>query len=402
MQTTAIFLALFIQSAPASSPSASRQIAHPDRAELLRTAITALVGMQERDGDWPYEGVYRVRGEIPIGYRVGGTAIVAEALLLAAPDDASARKAIDRGVEFILGQLDDPLMAASTRDTYDVRVWGHCYALEFFCRLREAKRLGDDAARIESWISRLVTILVEQQLRDGGWNYANRRQHASFVTAPVVQALLLARAQGEKVPDEVLAKARRALSRSRYENGAFAYSGLSPVGRPAATTGAASQPAASQPASTQAGSAPAASGPAGRVALAIEGSIARSAICETTLALLGEDRPAEIADALEAFHAHWEWLEKRRKQTGTHVPPFQIAPYYFYYGHRYAAQAIELLPTGRRDAERKRLLEVILRTRDADGTWNDRVFSPSRNFGTAMVVLALLGPECPLPPRFEK
>ena len=52
--------------------------------------------------------------------------------------------------------------------------------------------------------------------------------------------------------------------------------------------------------------------------------------------------------------------------------------------------------------ERARLLEVILKTRDADGTWNDRVFPRSRNYGTAMVVLALLGENTPIPPAYRK
>ena len=36
------------------------------------------------------------------------------------------------------------------------------------------------------------------------------------------------------------------------------------------------------------------------------------------------------------------------------------------------------------------------------GTWNDRVFPRSRNYGTSMIVLALLGDKTPLPPKWEK
>ena len=104
--------------------------------------------------------------------------------------------------------------------------------------------------------------------------------------------------------------------------------------------------------------------------------------------------------ALNAFHTNWDELKKRHQQTGTHVAPYNIAPYYFYYGHRYAAQAIEMLPEAERAAERDRLLEVVLRTRAADGTWNDRVFPRSANYGTSMIVLALLGDQTPLPPKY--
>src|SRR5262249_474286 len=181
--------------------------------------------------------------------------------------------------------------------------------------------------------------------------------------------LLLARAQGEEVPDDLLARARKALEGSRTESGAFAYSGPRP-GKESPNL--------------------------------LPGSVARSPVCETTLVLLGGGSAKASQAALDAFHQHWDQLEKRRQQPGTHKPPYGIAPYYFYYGHRYAAQAIEMLPEKARAVERERLLRLILRTRDADGTWNDRVFPRSRNYGTAAAVLALLGDRTPLPPKWEK
>ncbi len=124
---------------------------------------------------------------------------------------------------------------------------------------------------------------------------------------------------------------------------------------------------------------------------ALPGSIARTATSELTLVLCGADRQEEIQAAIDAFHEHWDELEKRRKQHGTHEPPFGIAPYYFYYGHRYLAQSIAGLPEADRAAELGRFNEVLMRTRDDDGTWNDRVFDQSKAYGTAMAVLGLLG-----------
>jgi len=341
----------------------------PTPEELIRIALPLLVKMQEEEGQWPYEGVYRVEGEIPVGYRVGGTAIVATTLLQAAtPQDADAAAAITKGLEFVLKGLEHPLMEPSTENRYDVRVWGHAYALEFFCRLREAKREGKRAADVKRWIPKLIETLVKEELPEGGWNYAHRMQPASFVTAPVVQALLLARSQGEKVPAKVLERARASLEAARRDSGAFFYGGKEENDRKAL----------------------------------LPGSIARSPVCEATLLLLGGGSAKALQASLDAFHEHWGELEKRRKKTGTHVGPYLIAPYYFYYGHYYAAQAIELLPEAAREKERARLLEVILRTRDEDGTWNDRVFPRSRNYGTAMIVRALLGPKLPLPPRLAQ
>jgi hypothetical protein len=342
----------------------------PSRAsELIDQAMPQLLACEEEEkGLWPYEGVYRVEGKIPVGYRIGGTSIVANALLHAgSAQDKKVAGAIDRAIAFVVQGLDHPLMKPSREDAYDVRVWGHAYALELLCRVRAAKRLGPNEEKALAWNPKLVAALVEEELEAGGWNYAGRRAPASFVTAPVVQSLLLARSQGEKVPDEVLARARKVLEAERDDAGYFAYSG---VLRSKKTTEETRLP----------------------------GSIARSAVCETTLLLLGGGSKAHVKAAIEAFHEHWAELEKRRKKKGTHEGPYAIAPYYFYYGHRYVAQAIEQLDEADRAPARERLLATILKTRDEDGTWNDRVFPRSRNFGTAMCVLALLGEKQPVVP----
>jgi hypothetical protein len=344
--------------------AAAALVQDPSPAELIERGIVEILKAQE-DSQWPYEGVYRVRGEIPVGYRIGGTSIAAGALLAAAKAaDKKAAEAIERALAFVLKELAHPLMRPSVENAYDVRVWGHACALEFLCRARAAKRAGARAKEVDAWIDALVKTLVEEELPGGGWNYGNRNAHAAFVTAPVTQALLLARSQGEKVPDETLERARRALESSRVESGAFLYSGRARDG--------------------------------GDRRAQLPGSIARSPAAETTLLLLGGGSLDAIRKSLDAFHEHWEELEKRRQQPGTHEPP-----YYFYFGHLYAAQAIEMLPKSERPKERKRLLEKLLRTRDADGTWNDRVFARSRAYGTSCAVLALLGEKMAMPPTLK-
>lgn len=354
----------------------AKPAAKPSREELVRTAVSQLIAIQEH-GEWPYEGVYRVRGEIPVGYRVGGTSLVAGALLAAAdPKDEQARAAIDAGLAFVLGTLDDPLLAPSTAEAYDVRVWGHACALDLLCALRAADRLGEHRAEAERWIKTLVATLQTEELDGGGWNYATRKEAATFVTAPVAQALLGALAQGEKVDEAVLARARDVLTSQRGTEGGYVYSGRIKQSSNESGAGARS------------------------VRESLPGAAARMPACEATLWLLGAGSRQRLALAIDNFHAHWSDLEKRRKQTGTHEPPYGIAPYYFYYGHRYAAEAIELLPPEAREKERDRLLDRLLATRDDDGTWNDRVFARTRNYGTSMAVLALLAEHTPIPPAW--
>jgi hypothetical protein len=328
-----------------------------DRIELIERAVERLVEIQETDGAWPYEGVYRVGGKIPVGYRVGGTSIVCCALL-GAPikDRQKADEAIRRGVALILTELEHPLMKRSTINRYDVRVWGHIYALELLVRLKTCGRFADLERDAQAWIEKLVPILVEEQLDDGGWNYASRNQHATFVTAPALQALMLAHKQGVEVETSVFDRGLKALTNSRGRNGAFSYSGTTAV------MGGGEK---------------------------IPGSIARNAVCEATLLMFDQGDLQHLQTAIDGFYEHWDELEKRRKKTGTHLPPYGIAPYYFYYGHRYLAQALEMLPAESREKEFERFEVILRKTMDDDHTWNDRVFERSRAFGTAMSILAL-------------
>lgn len=346
---------------------------------LVKAAAMRLVELQEEDGAWPYEGVYRVppTGEsrasrsdfvIPVGYRIGGSAIVCSALISAKlKNSPEVNKAITRSTELILRELESPLMEPSQANKYDVRVWGHIYALDYFCRLAQTKGFDDLKKKTNPWIEKLVDAVVSEEIEGGGWNYAGQRRHACFVTAPALQSLLLARKHGVQVPDEVFVRGAKILAETRLEkSGGFQYSGTAGRGD------------------------------------TLPGSIARGPICETTLILLGKGSQENLQFAINAFHEHWDELEKRRKKTGTHKQPHGIAPYYFYYGHRYMAQAIRLLPTEKQESEFDRFLTVLMGTKDPDNTWNDRVFDRSKAYGTAMSILALSRDSVLLPPALKK
>jgi len=333
---------------------------------------------EERPREWPYEGVYRVDGEIPIGYRIGGTAICATAILEVAAAEGKeptveAREAIERALAFVLEGLEHPLMSAGFAGGYDVRGWGHAYALGFLVRMRALERVPKASrGKVDAAIRGLVDTLETTQIKkQGGWNYSRGKdpddaEPSTFMTAPTLQFLFEAARAGEKVDAKVVEHALAGLEAGRLETGAFQY-GVDPENQ------------------------------SGEGFEAVEGSIGRSPACEVTLFLAGRGSVERIRGSLDAFFTHWECLEKRRKQTGTHVGPFMIAPYYFFYAHRYAAQAIELLPEGERAGYREKLLALLWKVREEDGGWNDRVFPRSECFGTAMTMMALLAPKLPAP-----
>ena len=191
------------------------------------------------------------------------------------------------------------------------------------------------------------------------------------MTAPALLALYRARAAGEPLSGGVVRRAISALERGRLGTGAFQY-----VTNPAGVTGMGFE--------------------------SVPGAAARMPLCEMALYLAGRGSVDRIRGALDAFFENWKHLEARRQKQGTHAPPYMIAPYYFFFAHLYAAEAVELLPAEERPKYRQRLWGLLLEVREADGSWNDRVFERSQSFGTSMAVLAITAPGRSRPPGWPR
>ncbi len=385
--------------APASSSAGSpRRFAAPpvrgattlDVGEATRAAVVRLLELQQGDAgdEWPYQGVYREdRNESPIGYRVGGTAIACLGLV-AVPgliEDDARRAAVERGLRFVVAMLDAPRMQEDFIGAYDVRGWGHVYALQCLLTLRDRQLVPPDlAAQVDAKTKWLVATLVASAIPEtGGWNYSRPRGYRSprnkastFMTAPALQALFHAKARGHDVSERVVGEALDALERARAKPGGYAY-------------GAPDESHAQREESTLS------------MMDKTPSAAARAAVCETTLLLAGRGDERRLARAVQLFFAHWDDLAVRKSQQGTHVPPYGIAPYYFMFGHVYCAQAIEhLRDPQQRDAMRTKLRALLAVAREDDGTWNDRQFERSAGYGTALALWALHLPDLPPPERW--
>jgi len=343
--------------------------------------VELLLGMQEGEGDseWPYEGVYRVRAGIPIGYRVGGTGIVALALIQAPgyEEEEACVGAVRRATEFVVGSVEHPLMDPSYEGGYDVRGWGYCYGLAFLLRLKDMKLVPDDLrAEVDGASRFFVDSLQAIEIpANGGWSYSRGRRiedpspPSPFMTVPCLQALFAADRAGYEVDPGIVERGLDALERSRTESGAVVYS-LGERGRSNRDV--------------------------------VPGSVGRMLAAESTLYLAGRNTQLHVRGALDAFLVHWKWLGDRRCKTGTHEGPYGIAPYYFYYAHYFAAQAIELLPSAEREEYRARVNELLFSVQLDDGSWNDRVFDRSANYGTAMALMALMMPDLEPPAAWTR
>ena len=370
--------------APATTPASF------EPAAAVQRGCAILLELQEGETrrEWPYEGVYRDREPgrdglvIPLAYRVGGTAIASLALIEAPgyADEANdaRRAAVGRGLDFVLDCLDSPLLAPEREDDYDVRGWGHITALRLCAELelRQLVPAGKEEA-VAAAVPRLIAALAATEIpRAGGWNYAHQRAPAPFMTAPALQALFAAAQAGHEVPAALVERALDSLERGRAASGSIAY--LTP-NEPRAAVEEDALGAMDK----------------------LPGAIGRMLASESTLTLAGRGDPARLAAAVEAFFAHWDQLEVRRKQTGTHTGAYGVAPYYFMFAHQQAALAIELLPEADRERQRARLDALLAQVAEPEGGWNDRVFPRSRAYGTAMGMLALLQRDQAAPARWE-
>lgn len=366
--------------APAIRASSLPPVSQEMLAAAVREGVPLLISMQEPlagDGpgvQWAYEGVYRVERQIPVGYRVGGTAIVALALAQAPglAEDAPRRDAIARAVGYICGEgKDHPLMSAAKFDAgYDVRGWGYIEAVALLSRLKTLGAVPEGMSEaVDAGLRHYVEALIAIEMPEtGGWNYARpagkdvKAAPSSFMTARALQALFEAAAAGEVVPPGVIERGLDFLETTRTTAGSVVYSG------------------SSTPRSDL------------RSGDATPGAVGRMCSVEATLLLAGRGSVIHARGAVDAFINHWQWLEARRQKTGTHVPPYGVAPYYFMFAHFYAAQCVELLPEVERGEYRRRINALLFSVRDENGSWNDRVFERSAAYGTAMAISAIMQP----------
>jgi hypothetical protein len=370
--TSASAILLLAGIALAQSPDPTKvRISTEELAGAVQNGVGALLAREEGEGrgEWPYEGVYRVQGKIPIGYRVGNTGICIMALLQAPgyADDADRQAAVLRGVNFICTGIDQPLMSEEKYEGgYDVRGWGYIFGMQGLVRAVQANAIPEhDLPKVRSVIEWYVKGLKGIEIpKAGGWNYARSAGRdkpsapSSFMTGCALQALFEAQETGFDVDAEVIDRAIAFLEKSKGATGAVQYAGTSDDGRDDQTPGA----------------------------------VGRMLVVETTLRMAGRGSVSAVRGALDAFIVHWDWLDQRRAKTGTHVPPYMVAPYYFMFAHRYAAQAIEMLPGPERAEYRRRVNNLLFSVRSEDGTWNDRVFPRTANYGTALAMMSMMEP----------
>ena len=184
-----------------------------------------------------------------------------------------------------------------------------------------------------------VDMLSRYSFLAGGWGYYDMvagtqipgDSSNSFVTATCLIALREAKSIGVDFPERLTKKAIASIHRQQYPDFTYAYGEyleLAPmhlINRPG-------------------------------------GSLGRSQVCNLALRLYGDERVTDevIETWLDRLIARNGWLSIGRKRPIPHESHFYVAGYFYYYGHWYAAQCIELLPAADRPHFQDQLAHITL------------------------------------------
>jgi len=355
---------------------ATQQVIAADSIDVaIEKGIQFLIEDQNKDGSWgsarQSKGL-NIYAPIPgahEAFRVAVTAMSISALvesgLADEPGEASASLA--RGSDYLIANL-----ASVRRATADAiyNVWTHAYGIQALVDLyprSDSTRKAEIVALINNQIDRLERY----ESVDGGWGYYDFRigsarpasSAISFTTATCLVAFWEADAiEGVEVPEEVVERAIESIDRQRKPDGSYLYGEylkarpLYGINRPG-------------------------------------GSLGRSQACNLALRLWGDETVTDelVAEWLERLGARNGWLDIGRKRPVPHEAWFQVAGYFFYYGHYYAGLSIALLPESEQPQFKKLVSGIVLNLQEKDGSWWDFPFySYHQPYGTAFAVMTLV------------
>jgi hypothetical protein len=360
-------------SSPPSPPPPS--LPAPSAADIrasIDRGVDYLLAAQNPDGSW---GSARRTKDLNIyapvpgahqGFRAATTSLCISALIEIGRSDPWVKRAIDRGEEWLFREL--PRVRRATPDTI-YNVWAHAYSIQALVRI--LRRHAGEAAierRAREAIQEQIDLLRRYEAIDGGWCYYDLVAHTQkpsgtigFVTATVLIALREAQDAGVEVPERIVRRGIDSIIRQRKPDFSYLY-GEYLKWRP--------QRLVNRPA----------------------GSLGRSQACNFALRIWG-DR-AETDDVLRTWLRKLRernlWLDIGRKRPIPHESWFQVAGYFFYYGHYYAARCLELLPAAERATYGDPIAAIIIARQEKDGSWFDYPFYDYHQpYGTAFALMTL-------------
>lgn len=358
---------------PSLHPDPHKPIAPKTLDAAIRKGIHFLLTDQNADGSW---GSPTRTKDLNImagvgshhAFRTATTALCVSALIETYDGSPDVLVAIKRGETFLLDELprvrrDDP--------TLIYNVWAHGYGIQALVDMYQ--RRPDDKprrARIREIIRTQYDRLSRYESVEGGWGYydfkAGTQRPASDSTSFVNATVLIAfdearRITGEAPPKKLTQRAIDATERQKLPDFSYLY-GTYLRFRP--------RMGINRPG----------------------GSLGRSQACNLALRTWGDKTITDpvVKEWLDRLITRNGWLDIGRKRPIPHESHFQVAGYFYYYGHYYATLCIGLLPQAERPFYQDHLAAILLGHQEEDGSWWDYpLYNYHQQYGTAFALMSL-------------
>ncbi len=357
-------------------PFSKRDLKPVSREELdasIKRGVEFLVKSQNLTGSWGSArktkglNIYAPVPSTHEAFRAAVTAMCIEALIEtgAADDDAAAKSALAKGEAWLLSNLPN-VRRSDPSAIYNV--WTHAYGIAALVQMHRRAE-SSRQKQIEELITGQIKFLERFESVNGGWGYYDFRvgsqrpasSSTSFVNATVLIALHEAKQIGIAVPSKLVERTVDSLQRQRKPDNTYLYADtfrwrtMTPINR------------------------------AG-------GSLGRSQACNLALRLWGDKTITTevLVEWLDRLVARNEWLSFGRKRPVPHESWFQVAGYFYYYGHYYAALCANQLDAERGRTAKDKLAAIIVPLQETDGSWWDfPLYDYHQAYGTAFALMTL-------------
>lgn len=339
----------------------------------IERGIQFLLDNQRHDGSWgsatKTKGL-NIYAPIPgahHAFRTGVTSLCIAALAEMQDERPEVVAAIDKGEAWLIENL--PQLRRATGDAI-YNVWGHCYAITALVKLHQRHAGEPERQKVLVDLIKLQFDKLDRyESVDGGWGYYDFRYQTakpssssiSFVNAAVLVAFHEAKQIGVEPPEKIVKRAIAATRRQLLPEFNYLY-GEYLKWQPARGINRAG------------------------------GSLGRSQACNLALHLWGgEDVTIDVMTAWQhRLYARNGWLDIGRKRPIPHESWFQVAGYFYYFGHYYAARTFELLPPESRAEFRPHMTKLMLDRQEKDGSWWDYpLYDYHQPYGTSYALMIL-------------
>lgn len=335
--------------------------------------VEYLLKNQNPDGSWGTAGrtkslnIYAPGPGAHLDFTVSVTSLDLLALCRLEVKSEAVKKAIKKSTDYLIQNYP----AVKRVDGRWVgNTWSHAYIVKAFLTVRDLKFMAEQKETLDKIIQHQIGQLKIYQYLDGGWGYYDftyrtsvpSGKSTSFLIGTILIILKEAKDKGFEVDEKMVQRAIGQLKRQRRPDGNFLYSYDFKFYT-------------------------------GRSINKTQGSLARIHGC--LRALYDWDDPiaknADFDKCLDNLVKLNGWLDVVRKRPVPHEGWYKIAGYFYYYGHFYATENLQLAKEKEKHA--KSIADILTSKQELTGAWFDfPLYDYGHYYGTAYAVMSLI--EC--------